>query len=32
MFILGMVIRAAALYYAVKFIIFLFRAIADHGY
>ena len=32
MFIVGMIIRLIALYYAVKFIIFLFRAMADHGY
>ena len=32
MFVLGMVIRLAALYYMIKFIIFLFRAMADHGY
>ena len=32
MFVLGMLIRFAALYYMIKFIIFLFRAMADHGY
>ena len=32
MFILEMVIRAAAIYYAVKFVVFLFRAMAEHGY
>ena len=32
MFVLGMIIRAAALYYAAKFVLFLFKAMADHGY
>ena len=32
MFILGMVIRAAVIYYSAKFVVFLFKAIADHGY
>ena len=32
MFILGMLIRAAAIYYAARFVVFLFRAMADHGY
>ena len=32
MFFVGMIIRAAAIYYAVKFVVFLFRAMADHGY
>lgn len=32
MFIIGMFIRLAALYYMIKLIIFLFRAMADHGY
>lgn len=32
MFIVGMFIRFAALYYMVKFIIFLFRAMDEHGY
>ena len=32
MFIVGMFIRLIALYYAVKFIIFLFRAMDEHGY
>ena len=32
MFVLGMLIRAAAIYYAAKFVVFLFRAMADHGY
>lgn len=32
MFILEMIIRAAAIYYAAKFVVFLFRAMVDHGY
>ena len=32
MFILGMVIRAAAIYYVAKLVVFLFKAMADHGY
>ena len=32
MFVLGMIIRAAAIYYAAKFVLFLFKAMADHGY
>ena len=32
MFILGMVIRIAAIYYAAKFVVFLFRAMYEHGY
>ena len=32
MFIVGMFIRLAALYYMIKFIVFLFRAMDDHGY
>lgn len=32
MFIIGMCIRLVALYYMIRFIIFLFRAMADHGY
>ena len=32
MFIIGMCIRLVILYYMIKFIIFLFRAMADHGY
>lgn len=32
MFILGMVIRAAAIYYAAKLVVFLFRAMYEHGY
>ena len=32
MFFVGMIIRAAAIYYAAKFVVFLFRAMADHGY
>ena len=30
MFFVGMIIRAAAIYYAAKFVVFLFKAIADH--
>ena len=32
MFVLGMLIRAAAIYYAAKFVVFIFKAMADHGY
>ena len=32
MFVVGMLIRAAAIYYAAKFVVFLFRAMDDHGY
>ena len=32
MFFVGMIIRAAAIYYAAKFVMFLFKAMADHGY
>ena len=32
MFYVGMLIRFVVLYYMVKFVIFLFRAMADHGY
>lgn len=32
MFIIGMFIRLVILYFAVKFIVFLFEAMADHGY
>lgn len=32
MFILGMVIRAAIIYCAAKFVVFLFRAMAENGY
>ena len=32
MFIFGMVIRAAAIYYAAKFVVFLFREMEKHGY
>ena len=32
MFIVGMFIRAAVIYYAAKFVVFLFSAMADHGY
>ena len=32
MFIIGMFIRAAAIYYAAKFVVFLFKAMYEHGY
>lgn len=32
MFVAGMIIRAAAIYYAAKFVVFLFKAMYDHGY
>ena len=32
MFIVEMVIRAAVIYCAAKFVVFLFRAMAEHGY
>ena len=32
MFIIGMFIRFVALYYMVKLIVALFRAMIDHGY
>ena len=32
MFIVEMVIRAAIIYYAAKFVLFLFKAMVDHGY
>ena len=32
MFFVGMIIRAAIIYYAAKFVVFLFKAMADHGY
>ena len=32
MFIASMVIRAAAIYYAAKFVVFLFKAMYEHGY
>ena len=32
MFFVGMIIRAAVIYYAAKFVVFLFRAMIDHGY
>ena len=32
MFILGMVIRIAAIYYSAKFVVFLFKAMYEHGY
>lgn len=32
MFIVGMLIRAAIIYYAAKFVVFLFKAMYKHGY
>ena len=32
MFIVGMFIRIAVLYYMVKFVIFLFQAMDEHGH
>lgn len=32
MFIVGVIIRIAAIYYSAKFVVFLFRAMYDHGY
>ena len=32
MFVAGMVIRIAIIYCAARFVVFLFRAMADHGY
>ena len=32
MFVVGMLIRAAIIYYAAKFVVFLFVSMADHGY
>ena len=32
MFVLGMVIRIAAIYYLSKFVVFLFREMGKHGY
>lgn len=32
MFIFGMLIRVAVIYYAAKFVVSLFKAMADHGY
>ena len=32
MFFVGMIIRAATIYYAAKFVVFLFVSMADHGY
>ena len=32
MFIVGMFIRAAIIYYLSKFVVFLFRAMYEHGY
>ena len=32
MFVVGMIIRAAVIYYAAKFVVFLFVSMAEHGY
>ena len=32
MFVVGMIIRAAVIYYAAKFVVFLFREMEKHGY
>ena len=32
MFFVGMLIRIAAIYYAAKFVVFLFKAMYEHGY
>lgn len=32
MFVVGMLIRAAVIYYATKFVVFLFKAMYEHGY
>ena len=32
MFILEMIMRAAVIYYTAKFVVFLFEAMAEHGY
>ena len=32
MLIVEMIIRIAAIYYAAKFVVFLFVSMADHGY
>ena len=32
MFFVGMIIRAAAIYYLSKFVVFLFKAMYEHGY
>ena len=32
MFVVGMIIRAAVIYCSVRFVVFLFKAMADHGY
>lgn len=32
MFVVGMIMRVAIIYYAAKFVLFLFSAMADHGY
>ena len=32
MFVVEMIIRAAIIYYAAKFVVFLFKAMDEHGY
>ena len=32
MFVVGMIIRIAVIYYAAKFVVFLFKAMYEHGY
>ena len=32
MFVLGMIIRAATIYCAARFVVFLFKAMYEHGY
>ena len=32
MFVVEMIIRIAIIYCAAKFVVFLFKAMADHGY
>ena len=32
MFFVGMIIRFAAIYYAAKLVVFLFKAMYEHGY
>lgn len=32
MFVVGMLIRAAIIYCAARFVVFLFKAMVDHGY
>lgn len=32
MFVVEMIIRAVVIYYAAKFVVFLFKAMYEHGY